>query len=86
MRGFCGINHTQGYGTVTLMVTGCLSSETAVFLLMETSDNGCSNRTTLSNNCLSRRTYCNYLLEIKLPAYERKLKVNRWFETVFHFK
>ena len=55
MRGFCGIDHTQGYGTVTLMVTGCFSSETAVFLLMETSDNGCSNRTTLSKNFLSRK-------------------------------
>ena len=61
------------------MVTGCFSSETAVSLLKETSDNGCSNRTTLSNNCL-------YLLEIKLPAYERKFKVNRWFGTAFHFK
>ena len=55
MRGFCGINHTQGYDTVTLMVMGCFSSETAVFLLMETSDNGCSNRTTLSKNFLSRK-------------------------------
>ena len=55
MRGFCGIDHTQGYGTVTLMVTGCFSSETAVFLLMETSYNGCSNRTTLSKNFLSRK-------------------------------
>ena len=33
MRGFCWTDHTQGYGRVTLMVTGCLSSETAVSLL-----------------------------------------------------
>ena len=50
MRGFCCTDHTQGYGRVTLMVTGCLSSETAVSLLKETSDNGCPNRTALSNN------------------------------------
>ena len=49
MRGFCCIDHKQSYGRVTLMVTGCFSSETAVSLLTETSDNGCPNRTTLSN-------------------------------------
>ena len=37
MRGFCCIDYKQGYGRVTLMVTGCFSSETAVSLLMETS-------------------------------------------------
>ena len=60
------------------MVTGCFSSETAVSSLMETSDNGCPNRTTLSNNLV--------LLEIKMPAYERKLTVSRGFEVAFHFK
>ena len=50
MRGFCCIDHKQGYGRVTLMVTGCFSSETAVSLLMEISDNCCPNRTILSNN------------------------------------
>ena len=48
MRGFCYTDHTQGYGRVTLMVTGCFSSETAVSLLMEISDNCCPNRTILS--------------------------------------
>ena len=43
MRGFCCTDHTQGYGRDTLMVTGCLSSETAVSLLKETSDNDCPN-------------------------------------------
>ena len=46
----CCIDHTQSYGRATLVVTVCFSSETAVSLLMETSDNGCPNRTTLSNN------------------------------------
>ena len=65
MRGFCCIDHKQGYGRVTLMVTGCFSSETAVSLLMETSDNGCPNRTTLSNisaiTCL--RLKCQHMKE-----------------------
>ena len=65
MRGFCCIDHTQGYGRVTLMVTGCFSSETAVSSLMETSDNGCPNRTILSNNsaitCL--RLKCQHMKE-----------------------
>ena len=65
MRGFCCIDHKQGYGRVTLMVTGCFSSETAVSLLMETSDNGCPNRTTLSNisaiTCL--RLKCKHMKE-----------------------
>ena len=35
MRGFCCTDHTQGYGRDTLMVTGCLSSETAVRIFTE---------------------------------------------------
>ena len=80
MRGFCCIDYKQGCGKVTLMVTGCFSSETAVSLLMETSDNGCPNRTTLSN--ISAIT----CLRLKMPSYERKLTVSRGFEIAFHFK
>ena len=65
MRGFCYTDHTQGYGRVTLMVTECFSSETAVSLLTETSDNGFPNRTTLSNisaiTCL--RLKCQHMKE-----------------------
>ena len=65
MRGFCRTDHTQAYGRDTLMVTACLSSETAVSLLKETSDNGCPNRTALSNNsaitCL--RLKCQHMKE-----------------------